>query len=57
MQKQILGSMQDPSPAGWEELNREYFQRLSGGEEEAIPPLPRRSGKWENPSGKREKGE
>jgi hypothetical protein len=34
IQKKILGSMDDPSPAGWEELNREYFERLSGGEEE-----------------------
>ena len=35
IQKEILGSMHDPSPAGWEELNRQYFQRLStgGGEE------------------------
>jgi hypothetical protein len=32
IQKQILGGMQDPSPAGWEELNRQYFERLSGGE-------------------------
>jgi hypothetical protein len=31
IQKEILGSMQDPSPAGWEEMNREYFERLSGG--------------------------
>ena len=36
IQKKILGSMEDPSPAGWEELNREYFERLSGGEEEAM---------------------
>ncbi len=34
IQKQILGGMQDPSPAGWEELNRQYFERLSGGKEE-----------------------
>ena len=35
VQKEILGSMQDPSPAGWEELNRQYFERLgtSGAEE------------------------
>jgi hypothetical protein len=33
IQKEILGSMQDPSPAGWEEMNREYFERLSGGGE------------------------
>ena len=30
IQKEILGSMQDPSPSGWEDLNREYFERLSG---------------------------
>jgi len=29
IQKEILGGMQDPSPAGWEELNRQYFERLS----------------------------
>ena len=34
IQKEILGSMQDPSPAGWEELNRQYFERLSGGGED-----------------------
>jgi hypothetical protein len=34
IQKEILGSMQDPSPAGWEQMNREYFERLSGGGEE-----------------------
>ncbi len=32
IQKKILGGMKDPSPAGWEELNREYFERLAGGE-------------------------
>ena len=26
IQKEILGSMQDPSPAGWEELNRAVFR-------------------------------
>lgn len=31
IQKEILGSMQDPSPPGWEELNRRYFERLSTG--------------------------
>jgi hypothetical protein len=31
IQKEILGSMQDPSPAGWEELNRQYFERLATG--------------------------
>jgi hypothetical protein len=29
IQKEILGGMQDPSPPGWEELNRRYFERLS----------------------------
>jgi hypothetical protein len=32
VQKKILGAMQDPSPAGWEEMNRRYFERLTGGE-------------------------
>jgi hypothetical protein len=28
--------MQDPSPLGWEELNRQYYRRLStGGVEES----------------------
>jgi len=31
IQKELLGAMQDPSPDGWAELNREYFQRLSAG--------------------------
>jgi hypothetical protein len=31
VQKEILGGMQDPSPSGWEELNRQYFERLSNG--------------------------
>jgi hypothetical protein len=31
IQKEILGSMQDPSPSGWEDLNRQYFERLSSG--------------------------
>jgi hypothetical protein len=31
IQKEILGSMQDPSPTGWEELNRQYFERLATG--------------------------
>jgi hypothetical protein len=28
IQKEVLGSMQEPSPAGWEQLNRQYFDRL-----------------------------
>ena len=35
IQKQILGGMQDPSPAGWEDLNRQYFERLSQSEARA----------------------
>ncbi len=31
IQKEILGSMQDVSPPGWDELNRQYFERLSSG--------------------------
>jgi hypothetical protein len=38
IQKEILGSMQDPSPAGWEELNRQYFERLSSGTESGEKP-------------------
>jgi hypothetical protein len=34
IQKEILGGMQDPSPRGWEELNRQYFERLSTGNAE-----------------------
>jgi hypothetical protein len=33
IQKELLNSMQDPSPQGWEELNRQYFERLSSGED------------------------
>jgi hypothetical protein len=31
IQKEINGSMQDPQPAGWKELNEQYFQRLQTG--------------------------
>jgi hypothetical protein len=37
IQKEILGSMQEPSPAGWEELNRKYFDRL-GQAKAGVPP-------------------
>ncbi len=30
IQRQLLGTMQEASPAGWEQLNRHYFDRLSG---------------------------
>jgi hypothetical protein len=29
IQKEILGTMQEASPAGWEALNRRYFERLA----------------------------
>ncbi|MHB1556141.1 MAG: hypothetical protein ACYC61_01545 [Isosphaeraceae bacterium] len=29
IQKEILGSMREPSPRGWEDLNRHYFERLA----------------------------
>jgi len=35
VQKEILGSMKEPSPVGWEEMNREYFRRLTGAGREA----------------------
>jgi hypothetical protein len=31
IQQEILSSVQEPSPQGWEELNRLYFQRLATG--------------------------
>ena len=31
VQKEILGSMADPSPAGWQRLNRKYYEQLSTG--------------------------
>jgi hypothetical protein len=34
VQKEILGGAKEPAPAGWEELNRRYFQRLTGGADE-----------------------
>jgi len=40
IQKEILGSMQDPSPTGWEELNRQYFERLSTSGAGASSPAP-----------------
>lgn len=40
VQKELLGSMQDPSPVGWEELNRRYFERLAqGGQPESTAPV------------------
>jgi hypothetical protein len=40
IQKEILGSMQEPSPRGWAELNRQYFERLTsapgGGRDQAA---------------------
>ena len=31
VQEKLLGSMQDPSPVGWDEMNRRYFERLARG--------------------------
>ena len=39
IQKEILGSMQEPQPAGWEGLNRQYFERL-GASKDAPAPTP-----------------
>jgi hypothetical protein len=39
IQKDILGGMGDASPAGWEQINREYFERLMSAEN-APPPRP-----------------
>ena len=36
IQRQLLGTMTEASPAGWEQLNRHYFDRLSG--TDATPP-------------------
>ena len=37
IQKEILGTMQEASSAGWEALNRQYFERLAApGEPPAI---------------------
>ncbi len=35
VQKEILGSMTESSPRGWEDLNRRYFERLSVGKSSA----------------------
>lgn len=40
IQKDILGSMKEPSPEGWEELNRRYFERLSSTKPAPNPPRP-----------------
>jgi len=40
IQEEILGSMQDPSPVGWEELNRQYFERLATGGASVTAPAP-----------------
>jgi hypothetical protein len=45
IQKEILGSMQDPSPVGWEELNRQYFERLATGGASTSTPAPQPAGK------------
>lgn len=44
IQKEVLGSMHEPSPSGWEALNRQYFERLGSGKSAAParkPPSPK----------------
>ena len=36
IQKEILGSMNEASPVGWEEINRDYFRRLTEGGESSV---------------------
>ncbi len=44
IQKEMLGAMHDPSPPGWEEMNRQYFERLSSsGGAAGTQPDPRKS--------------
>ncbi|GAB4130277.1 MAG: hypothetical protein Kow0040_07840 [Thermogutta sp.] len=38
VQKEILGSAQDPTPPGWEDLVRGYYRRLMNGESVAATP-------------------
>lgn len=38
IQKEMLGAMHDPSPAGWEEMNRQYFERLATSGAAGAPP-------------------
>ncbi len=38
IQKEMLGAMHDPSPPGWEEMNRQYFERLATSGAAAAPP-------------------
>ena len=38
IQKEILGSMKEASPEGWDELNRRYFERLSTAKPAAPAP-------------------
>ncbi|NLS91668.1 MAG: hypothetical protein GXX96_05750 [Planctomycetaceae bacterium] len=44
VQKELIGSMQDPSPAGWEEMNRRYFERLARGGADATGAAPTLTG-------------
>jgi hypothetical protein len=37
IQRDILGAAGDASPAGWEEINREYFERLMTSEKKPVP--------------------
>lgn len=55
VQKEVLGSMHDPSPAGWDELNRKYFERLGSASTTPVAPAPAaprsEPGKISTPSG------
>jgi hypothetical protein len=49
IQKEILGGMQDPSPPGWQALNRQYFERLSAAGGGAAAPEARKAPAAANP--------
>ena len=49
VQEELLGSMQDPSPIGWEEMNRRYFERLSKGGADTTPTAPTLTGTSREP--------
>jgi len=40
IQKEMLGAMHDPSPPGWEEMNRQYFERLATSGAASVPGTP-----------------
>jgi len=52
IQKEILSSMQEVSPEGWEELNRRYFQGLATEPGENVPTRTGDAGDTQAPSDK-----